>query len=83
MHQFTTVFSNDFQICSLISKSGVTEVDYRYHRPTWLLMKSYYHNVDSEFDKLFPLLYRRNQAPSNSCTKQTRVIWFTNVVDYG
>ena len=23
MHQFTTVFSNDFQICSLISKSGV------------------------------------------------------------
>ena len=23
MHQFTAVFSNDFQICSLISKSGV------------------------------------------------------------
>jgi len=61
MHQFTAVFLNDFQMCSLISKSGVggTGLQTSHLAADEVILPQ--HIADSEFNKLFPLLYRRFQ----------------------
>jgi len=43
MRQFTIVFSNDLQICSIQSQKW-TVVDYNRHH-IWQLRMSYYHNI--------------------------------------
>jgi len=67
MHQFTTVFSNDFQICSLISKSAVNG-SWLYdtirnailtcvRKPTWV-----------------SLIYRTETTTKNNCRPKTEKV---------
>ena len=72
MHQFTKGLSNDFQMCSFISKSGVdgSGLQISYLAADDVILPQ--HIEDSEFNKLFPLLYRRFQNRPNSLRRSIK-----------